>query len=131
MLLNKFPKITHYSSVQIMDIEQEKMAMMSVAPQPTTQSITPPVIAEIKGTISSLNLKSPIKTLKITNANKDDPLKEIILLIGPNTRVAKSIGEEEPMYITANALEENQEITAVYSRDERKSEALFITIKKE
>ncbi len=88
------------------------------------------IIGEIYGVVSSVNLRTPIKTVEIANRDKNNPLKRITLVISPVTRIVKKI-EEEPMALSANALKAGQEVTAVYSRDEFKSEALFITITKE
>ena len=95
------------------------------------QSTIPVIYGEIYGTVSSINLKSPIKTIEIINRDKDNPLKKIILIMSGNTRIAKKIGNQEPMALSEKALVAGQEITAVYLRGEFKTEALFITITKE
>lgn len=110
------------------DIEEERRLTKGIGQE---QPLIPPIVGEIYGRVSSVNLKSPIKTIKVTNRDKDSPLKKITLIISPDTRIAKKIAEEEPIALSAGALKAGQEVTAVYSRDEFKSEALFITITKE
>lgn len=95
-----------------------------------TQGAEPLITGEIYGKIKSINLKSPVKTIMITNRDKTSPLKKITLLITSNTRIARKIGEEDPMMLSPKALKPGQEITAVYLRDALKSEALFLTITK-
>lgn len=109
------------------DIEEEKRLSQIPGPQP----LIPPIIGEIYGKISALNLKSPIKTVEVTNRDKDSPMKKLTLVISPDTRIAKNIGKQEPMALPKEALKDGQEVTAVYSRSEFKAEALFITITKE
>jgi hypothetical protein len=95
-------------------------------------ALEPPVITgEIYGKVISVNLKSPIKTIEIANRDKSSPIKDIILMITPDTRIVKKIGEQEPMALAPEALRSDQEVTAVFFRDEFKSEALYITITKE
>ena len=87
---------------------------------------------EIKGKISSLNLRSPIKTMKVTYLDKDNQLIDKVLLLTSNTVVAKKkLDADEPRRLSLNSLKEGQEVAVVYARDERKTEALFITITKE
>lgn len=92
----------------------------------------PPVFGEIKGVVTAVNLKSPIKTVEIENLNKDSPLKKITLIVSAaSTRVAKKIGKEEAIGLGVEGLKAGQEIMASYVRDEFKTEALLITIIKE
>ena len=90
-------------------------------------------IVEIQGTISKLNLRFPIKTIEIKHRDKDNQEIKSVLLIGPNTTIAKrsDVADKEPMHLSRNALRVGQEVNVVYSRSELKSEALFITITKE
>jgi hypothetical protein len=93
------------------------------------------VMGEIYGKISALNFKSPIKTIKVENVNKNNGLKDLTLVITNETRVYKNLTgktpEKEPMLLTDTALMVGQGVTVVYLRDEVKSRALFITITKE
>jgi hypothetical protein len=109
------------------DIEEERRLTKRTG----QQSLIQPIVGEIYGVVSFINLKSPIKTVEIANRDKDSPLKKITLIISPDTRIAKKIGEEEPMAFGVNALRAGQEVTCMYSRGELKSEALFITITKD
>lgn len=115
------------------DSEEEEKARATALyqDQTLTASLTPKVMGEIQGRINSLNLKSPVKTIEITNRDKDSQLTKLTLFLTNNTRVAKTTKDKEPMYLSTSALREEQEVTAVYIRDELKSEALFITITKE
>jgi len=111
------------------DIEEEKRM---TARDGQNQGLTMPLITgEIYGKITSVNLKSVVKAVEVANRDKDSPLKNIALVITPGTQIAKKIGKEEPMFLKDGALKAGQEIIAVYSRSEFKSEALFITITKE
>lgn len=110
------------------DIEEERRLTKSVSQQ---QPLIPPIVGEIYGIVTSVNLKSPIKTIEIDNQDKSSPMKKITLMISPDTRIVKKIGEEEPMALRVGALQTGQEVTVVYSHGELKSEALFITITKE
>lgn len=113
------------------DIEEERKARSFALSQLQKEGLVQIVTKE--GTISSINLRSPIKTIEITYQDKDNQLRKEVLLISPNTRIAKKniADDKEPMYLSVNSLQSGQKVTAVYSRDERKSEALFITITKE
>lgn len=91
----------------------------------------PPIIGEIYGKIKSINLKSPVKTIVIVNRNKASERKEMTLMLMANTKIAKKIGDTEPIWLMAEALKAGQEVTAMYSRTELKTEALAITITKE
>ncbi len=94
--------------------------------------IPSPVRAEIRGTISGLNiaLKNPIKSVEITNLDAENPLKKILLILTPDTRILQNVPNENPMPMDRTALEIGQEVTAMYERDEHKAEALSITINK-
>jgi len=113
------------------DIGEEKKVMMNALSGLQKEGLVQILTKE--GTISSINLRSPIKTIEITYQDKDNQLRKEVLLLSPNTRIAKKniADDKEPMYLSVNSLQSGQRITAVYSRDERKSEALFITITKE
>jgi hypothetical protein len=111
------------------DAQVERIAMANT--KSPNQSQIPAVTGEIYGKITSLNLKSPIKTIEIANRDKENPLKKIILIISGDTRIVKKTGEQEPMTLSETSLMPGQEVTAQYMRDELKTEALFITITKE
>ena len=109
------------------DIEEERKARISLR---QTRGLI--LRGEIEGKISSLNLRSPIKTMEVTYRDKDNKLINKVFFLTSNTRIAKKgLDTEEPMYLSINSLRVNQEITLIYARDERKSEVLFITITKE
>jgi len=110
------------------DLEEERR-MLKVNPDP--QGLIPAMTGEIYGRITAVNFNAPIKTIEVANRDRNDPLKAVTLIISPDTRIAKNIAENEPMALGANALKIGQDVTAVYSRTEYKTEALFITITKE
>ncbi|MDD5255286.1 MAG: hypothetical protein PHR11_04450, partial [Candidatus Omnitrophica bacterium] len=89
-------------------------------------------LVTVDAKIESLNLKSPIKTMNISFADKDGKtVKKDVLLTG-DTRIAKkSIDASEPVFLEVNALAAGQKIHLEYSFDEDKNSALFITILKE
>lgn len=106
------------------DIEEERRLTKTLRQQP----LISPIIGEIYGKITALNLKSPIKTIEVANQNKESSVKNLILVISPDTRIVKKIGQEEPLGLRPDALKIGQRVTAVYSKGELKTEALFITI---
>ncbi|MCM8780763.1 MAG: DUF502 domain-containing protein [Candidatus Omnitrophica bacterium] len=109
------------------DIEEERRLTKTVGQQPLMR----PVVGEIYGTVSEINLKSPIKTVEIFNQDKDNPIQKVVLVISPDTRIVKKIGNEEPIALSTKALKTGQEVTAVYFKGELKNEALYITITKD
>lgn len=112
------------------DVEEERKARISALSQLQKEGLIQ--MGEIEGKVSSLNLRAPIKTLEVTYLDKNNQLIKKVLFLTSNTRIAKKgLDSEEPMYLSINSLKVGQEITLIYSRDERKTEALFITIKEE
>ena len=112
--------------------DTEEEARMSARHRGREQKrLTPLVTGEIYGRVTAANLKSLIKTVEIANRDKNNPLQKIILIISSDTRVVKKIGEQEPIVLNERALIPGQEVTAVYVRDEFKTEAIAITITKE
>jgi len=109
------------------DIDEERRLIKTGGPQ----ALIPVIMGEIYGKITGVNLESPIKTVEIANLDKDSPLQSITLLIGPDSRIAKKIGKEEPMALSVEALKTGQAVTAIYSKGELKNDAIFITITKE
>lgn len=113
------------------DAEEERKTMTSELSNLQQQGMLQYVT--IEGTIKSLNLRSPIKTVEVTCIDKKEnkPLNKS-LLISPNTHIAKkNIKTQEYMDLGVNSLEVGQKITVIYVWDERKSEALVITITRE
>jgi len=113
----------------IRDTTEEHNIITASASQKS--GIIPFTTGEIYGKIGAVDLNSPFKTVLVVNRNSSDALKQIPLIITQNTRIAKKIGMAEPINLLPNALTVGQEVTAVYARDELKSEALYITITKE
>ncbi|MFA5319657.1 MAG: hypothetical protein WBE75_05165 [Candidatus Omnitrophota bacterium] len=111
------------------DTAEEHNIIVASASQKS--GIIPFTTGEIYGKIGAVDLNSPFKTVLVVNRNTSDALKNISLVITQNTRIAKKIGMAEPINLLPNALAAGQEVTAVYARDELKSEALYITITKE
>jgi hypothetical protein len=107
--------------------EETKLTNEALTKQPLTQPIT----GVINGKIASINLRSPVKSVVVTNGDAKSPLKEITLLITPTTRFAKKTGDKEPLLLTVESLKVGADVSAVYSRTENKTEALFITLTKE
>lgn len=113
------------------DIEEEQRARMSALSHLEQPGITQMV--EIRaGKVTALNLRSPIKTMEVAFLDKDNQELKKNLLLTSSTRIAKkSSDKEELMYLSVNSLSVGQRVNVIYSRDERKTEALFITITKE
>ncbi|MDD2702393.1 MAG: hypothetical protein PHC33_00045 [Candidatus Omnitrophica bacterium] len=110
-------------------IRDSKQEVLSQSGSP---NIPRPIVGEIRGTISNLNmtLKNPIKSVEISNLDAGAPLKKILLILTPDTRILQNVPNENPMPMDNSALEIGQEVTAMYQRDENKAEALSITINK-
>ncbi|MEK6715737.1 MAG: hypothetical protein AABY43_06835 [Candidatus Omnitrophota bacterium] len=114
------------------DIEEEQNARASFVNRAKFQP--PPLISQLKGIISAINFRSPIKTIKVTfrDKNKKPVNKNFILSSG--TYIAKKEPQSEGMMrVDIESLRKGQEVSVGYSRDElrRRSDALFITIIKE
>jgi hypothetical protein len=123
--------VSSEASEEIMP-EPARDSKQEVLTQSGGPDIPKPVVGEIRGTISLLNmtLKNPIKTVEITNLDAAHPLKKILLILTPDTRILQNVPNENPMPMDKMALQIGQEVTAMYQRDENKAEALSITINK-
>lgn len=96
------------------------------------ESLAGIVIRNIEGKINSLNLRAPIKTIKISFRDKHNRPVNKVLLLTSETRIAKkALDAKEPLFLGLNSLRVGQEVYIEYSEDEYKPEALFITITKE
>ena len=113
----------------IEDLEAE--AKIIAEQTPGKNSAVGYVLGEIYGSIAEANINTPMQTITVVNKNKTSSLKQLVLLITGNTQIFKKIGAEEPIVLLPDALRRGQELTVVYSRDELKNEALYITITKE
>lgn len=113
------------------DAEEEKKAMQSALSRPQLEGLTQMI--QIEGKITSLNLKSAIKSMEVTYHDKNNQAINKTLLISPKAQIAKVNlkDKENPIYVDANALKIGQEIVLTYSRNEQVSEAILITITKE
>ena len=114
----------------IRDIVEERN-LIAASASSQKPGIIPFTTGEIYGKISAMDIKSPFKTLTVTNRDSSDALKKISAIITQNTRIVKKIGAAEPIILLPKALSVGQEVTLVYARDELKNEALYITITKE
>lgn len=114
------------------DIEEEEKAKTAALSRLYQQDLTQRVTGEIKGKISSLNLRSPIKTIEIAYRDKDNQPINKVFLLNPEVRIVKKPQDnEESMFLSVNSLKVDQEVSVVYFRDERKTEAIAITIIKD
>jgi hypothetical protein len=98
------------------------------------QSLINKIVGEIYGKITALKIgpNSPIKSVEITNSDQASPIKKVNLVISLDTIIAKKLSEQsEPVALSSKALRVGQEVTAVYSKTELKTEAIYITITKE
>ena len=110
------------------DKEEEKKARISALHHFQQQGLKQ--IGEIKGKISSLNIRAPIKTVEVRYLDKDNkPIKKHLLLTSNTLVVKGDIDTKQPVSI--DYLKVGQEVVVQYSGDERKTEALFITVTKE
>lgn len=111
------------------DIEEERRALTSTLGQLQQPNLSPPTFGQLEGKISRLNIRSPLKTMKVTYRDKDNKRLKKVFLLSANTRIAqKNVDTEQIMYLTVSSLKAGQKVAVIYSRDERKAEALFITI---
>ncbi|MCU0650691.1 MAG: hypothetical protein MUC52_00455 [Candidatus Omnitrophica bacterium] len=89
------------------------------------------IMGEIYGRIKSCNIQSVPKTIDVQNADRTSPLKSLTVIITADTRIVKKIGQTEPSPLLAENLKPGQRVTVVYTRNEIRSEAMFITVTKE
>jgi hypothetical protein len=102
--------------------------MLSRAARP---DLAPPDIGEIYGTITACNFKSAVTTIDVLNIDKKSPLRSITVLITADTKIAKRIGSAKPADITPDRLKPGQRVTVVYSKNDIRADAMFITVTKE
>lgn len=91
----------------------------------------PGIVGEIYGKIKSINLQSVPKALEIQAIDKTSPLKTLTVIITGGTRIVKHIKSTEPSPLLPENLKNGQRVTVVYTRNEIRTEALFITVTKE
>jgi hypothetical protein len=94
-------------------------------------ALTPPDIGEIYGTITDCNFKSAVTTIDIQNIDAKSPIRSMTVLITSDTRIAKRIGTAKPVEVSPDRLKAGQRVTVVYSRNDIRANAMFITITKE
>lgn len=106
------------------DAEQEKLVKES-----HPASVKPaPITGEISGTITALNLRSPIKTIEITDPSPDAVIKKVVVLLKPTTSVTRKGGAQGPLVVASTALKVGQSVSVSYTRKETVSTALAISI---
>jgi hypothetical protein len=89
------------------------------------------IVGEIYGTIKSINLQSVPKTIEIQALDKTSPLQTLTVIIISGTRMVKHIKDTEPSPLLPENLKIGQRVTVVYTRNEIRTEALFITVTKD
>jgi hypothetical protein len=110
-------------------LERDTVAEEHMQTAPLVGDIRPAIIGEIYGTIRQLNLRSPLKTVEIRNTDKNSALKSITVIITGKTRIARAVGNKEPVMLLPQNLKVGQQVVVMYSRDELKTEALSIAVK--
>jgi len=90
--------------------------------------VSPPDIGEIYGTITERNFKGSVKTIQVRNRDDQSPLRTMTLLITADTQTVKRLGEDKPFGIAPETLKPGQQVTVIYSRNDVRANALFITV---
>ena len=108
------------------DLKEEARARQQVTAQEVEKTI--PQLISIQGTISSVNVRSPIKTLEVSfTGARGEALKKTVLITA-NTYIAKKDPSGQPIPVDVQSLRPGQKVNVEYSRTERASEALIITL---
>jgi hypothetical protein len=109
------------------DPAAEEKALASIAQSNRSQGI----MGEIYGKIKTCNLQSVPKTIEIQNVDKGSSIKTLSVIMTADTRIVKHIGKEEPSPLLPENLKPGQRVTVVYTRNEIRTEARYITVTKE
>jgi hypothetical protein len=108
------------------DLKEEARARQQVTSQEIEKAM--PQLISIQGTISSVNIRSPIKTLEVSfTGARGEALKKTVLITA-NTYIAKKDSSGQPVPVDVQSLRPGQKVNVEYSRTERTSEALIITL---
>ena len=107
-------------------MRETQMLAHQPAPSPT-----PAITGEIYGTITESNFRSPIKNIVVKNREQNSLIPSLTIIITADTRVVKNIGTTQPVSLPADSLTPGQHVTVMYSTNEIRTEALYITITKE
>jgi hypothetical protein len=113
------------------DIKAEQKLIDSIKNPFNNQHIAPPIIGELYGKISSINLRASVKTITVQNRDAASSIKSLTFAITGNTRVVINSGIEQPRPLNLERLRAGQSVTVSYSQDEQKTLALYITVTKE
>jgi hypothetical protein len=89
------------------------------------------IVGEIYGKIKTANLQSVPKTVEIQVLDKTSPIKTLTVIITAGSRIVKHIKDTEPTPLLPENLKVGQRVTVVYTRNEIRTEALFITVTKD
>jgi hypothetical protein len=89
------------------------------------------IVGEIYGKIRSCNIQSVPKTFEIQALDKTSSIKTLTVIITASTRIVKHIKDTEPSPLLPENLQIGQRVTVVYTRNEIRTEALFITVTKD
>jgi WD40 repeat protein len=99
--------------------------MSSAAMGQDELSKTLKITGQATGEITFVNLKSPIKTLEVTEKKGSS----LIFILDTETKITrKKLQEEEPVSLSPSSLETGQKVTVVYQRNREKNKAVFITV---
>jgi hypothetical protein len=71
------------------------------------------------------------KTFEIQALDKTSSIKTLTVIITASTRIVKHIKDTEPSPLLPENLQIGQRVTVVYTRNEIRTEALFITVTKD
>jgi hypothetical protein len=112
-------------------MQRDAAAEAKMASGASGQNPAPPDIGEIYGTITDCNFRAAVKTIDIQNSDAESPLRSITVLITAETKIVRRIGAAEPQSLTPDSLQTGQRVTVVYSKNDIRTNAMFITVTKE
>ncbi len=135
-------KYSYYEAFSIVSVEESDEQLPPLQRDAQIESATarygnaPPaafseVMGEIYGVIKACNTRAAVKTLEIANADAQSPLRSLTVILTSETRITKRIGGADPAPLLPQNLRPGQRVTVVYSRNEFRSKALYITVIRE
>ncbi len=110
------------------DLKEEIDVLTKTALQPRFN--TEIVLGEFEGKIVKTNVKSPVKTIEVENKNKHSPVRRLIVIIDPSTKIFKMLkGSDQLIVLSPKDLTVGRKVSVVYSSFKEQNVAQFITVK--
>ena len=111
-------------------LERDTVAETKIKSSSPLGNLKPAIIGEIYGTIKQVNLRSPLKTVEIKNADKKSKVKSITVIITAKTRIAGAAAGKAPAFLLPENLKAGQSVIVTYDRNDIRAEALSISVTK-